>query len=253
MPDLFNQTFHTVDARLSHLANTGKTSSGSTAAVAFLRCEKIQDDEPKGFSHPDLSPRGLMHGKGEEELEKETAAASAQNADVTSGTMGGGAGVVGGTAGSGSAADGVGKDGGVTRKHSGRRIRNFVRGLTGSDKREPSGETIDEDGSDDKGDASAEGGESEEGHALTAEPASTAPATAPGSGPEAIEPRAEGGIRRVLYTANVGDARAVLCRKGKAVRLTYDHKGSDPQEAKRITDAGGFVMNNRVTGKSTFL
>jgi protein phosphatase PTC1 len=68
------------------------------------------------------------------------------------------------------------------------------------------------------------------------------------NGPEAIEPRAEGGIRRVLYTANVGDARAVLCRKGKAVRLTYDHKGSDPQEAKRITDAGGFVMNNRVNG-----
>ncbi|PWN35599.1 PP2C-domain-containing protein [Meira miltonrushii] len=55
-------------------------------------------------------------------------------------------------------------------------------------------------------------------------------------------------IRRVLYTANVGDARAVLCRGGKAVRLTYDHKGSDAQEAKRIMDAGGFVMNNRVNG-----
>lgn len=37
-------------------------------------------------------------------------------------------------------------------------------------------------------------------------------------------------------------------RSGKAVRLTYDHKGSDPQEAKRITDSGGFVMNNRVNG-----
>lgn len=32
------------------------------------------------------------------------------------------------------------------------------------------------------------------------------------------------------------------------MRLTYDHKGSDAQEAKRITDAGGFVMNNRVNG-----
>lgn len=30
--------------------------------------------------------------------------------------------------------------------------------------------------------------------------------------------------------------------------MTYDHKGSDAQEAKRITDAGGFVMNNRVNG-----
>lgn len=38
-------------------------------------------------------------------------------------------------------------------------------------------------------------------------------------------------------------------RGGKAVRLTYDHKGSDSQEAKRITDAGGFVMNNRVNGE----
>lgn len=56
------------------------------------------------------------------------------------------------------------------------------------------------------------------------------------------------GSRRVLYSANAGDARGVLCRGGKAVRLTYDHKGSDKQEAKRITDAGGFVMGGRVNG-----
>ncbi|EPQ57027.1 protein phosphatase 2C [Gloeophyllum trabeum ATCC 11539] len=54
--------------------------------------------------------------------------------------------------------------------------------------------------------------------------------------------------RRVLYCANAGDARGVLCRAGKAVRLTYDHKGSDKQEAKRITDAGGFMMSGRVNG-----
>jgi protein phosphatase PTC1 len=56
------------------------------------------------------------------------------------------------------------------------------------------------------------------------------------------------GSRRVLYTANAGDARGVLCRNGQAVRLTYDHKGSDKQEAKRIVDAGGFVMSGRVNG-----
>ncbi|KAF9531623.1 phosphatase 2C-like domain-containing protein [Crepidotus variabilis] len=56
------------------------------------------------------------------------------------------------------------------------------------------------------------------------------------------------GTRCVLYCANAGDARGVLCRSGKAVRLTYDHKGTDKQEAKRITDAGGFVMSGRVNG-----
>ncbi|SAM05098.1 hypothetical protein [Absidia glauca] len=54
--------------------------------------------------------------------------------------------------------------------------------------------------------------------------------------------------QRTLFTGNVGDARAVLCRQGQAIRLSYDHKGSDAQEAKRITDLGGFMMNNRVNG-----
>ncbi|KAG8944261.1 Protein phosphatase 2C 1 [Tulasnella sp. 424] len=62
----------------------------------------------------------------------------------------------------------------------------------------------------------------------------------------AIKP--EGVFRRVLYTANVGDARAVLSRSGRAVRLTYDHKGSDKKEVRRIQEAGGFVLNNRVNG-----
>lgn len=54
--------------------------------------------------------------------------------------------------------------------------------------------------------------------------------------------------QRVLYTANVGDARAILCRNGKALRLSYDHKGSDENEGKRIANAGGLVLNNRVNG-----
>ena len=55
-------------------------------------------------------------------------------------------------------------------------------------------------------------------------------------------------MRRMLYTANVGDARAVLCRGGRALRLSYDHKGSDPQEHRRISEKGGFLLKNRVTG-----
>lgn len=54
--------------------------------------------------------------------------------------------------------------------------------------------------------------------------------------------------QRVLYTANVGDARIVLCRNGKALRLSYDHKGSDENEGRRITGAGGLILNNRVNG-----
>jgi len=56
------------------------------------------------------------------------------------------------------------------------------------------------------------------------------------------------GDKRMLYMANAGDARAVICRNGKAERLSYDHKGSDEGETKRIIDAGGFVVLNRVNG-----
>ena len=54
--------------------------------------------------------------------------------------------------------------------------------------------------------------------------------------------------QRLLYTANVGDARIVLCRNGKALRLSYDHKGSDENEGKRVANAGGLILNNRVNG-----
>ncbi|KAF9738937.1 hypothetical protein PMIN06_003572 [Paraphaeosphaeria minitans] len=54
--------------------------------------------------------------------------------------------------------------------------------------------------------------------------------------------------QRVLYTANVGDARIVLCRNGRALRLSYDHKGSDDNEGRRVASAGGLILNNRVNG-----
>lgn len=55
---------------------------------------------------------------------------------------------------------------------------------------------------------------------------------------------------RSIYTAHLGDARAVICRGGLAVRLTSmsDHKATDPAEAKRVIEAGGSIFNERVNG-----
>jgi protein phosphatase 1L len=44
-----------------------------------------------------------------------------------------------------------------------------------------------------------------------------------------------------LTVAHVGDSRAVLCRSGRAIALTVDHKPEDTAERERIERAGGFV------------
>jgi len=54
--------------------------------------------------------------------------------------------------------------------------------------------------------------------------------------------------KRQMYSANAGDARAVICQGGKATRLSQDHKASDTVEKKRIEELGGFVMRDRVLG-----
>ncbi|GKV32956.1 hypothetical protein SLEP1_g41518 [Rubroshorea leprosula] len=45
-----------------------------------------------------------------------------------------------------------------------------------------------------------------------------------------------------IVVANCGDSRAVLCRKGKAVPLSSDHKPDRPDELDRIQAAGGRVI-----------
>ncbi|KAI3772296.1 hypothetical protein L6452_03478 [Arctium lappa] len=45
-----------------------------------------------------------------------------------------------------------------------------------------------------------------------------------------------------IIVANCGDSRAVLCRNGKAVPLSNDHKPDRPDELKRIEAAGGKVV-----------
>ncbi|OHT10744.1 protein phosphatase 2C [Tritrichomonas foetus] len=51
-----------------------------------------------------------------------------------------------------------------------------------------------------------------------------------------------------LTVANVGDSRCVLCRDGKAVRLSVDHKPDLPEETAYIQSKGGFVRDGRVGG-----
>ena len=46
-----------------------------------------------------------------------------------------------------------------------------------------------------------------------------------------------------LVVANIGDSRAVLCRRGWAVQLSTDHEPSVEKEKNSIEDFGGFVSN----------
>ena len=50
------------------------------------------------------------------------------------------------------------------------------------------------------------------------------------------------------FCANAGDSRAVLCRGGTKVDLSFDHVCSRPDEAARITDAGGRIVGGRLFG-----
>ncbi|KFR17259.1 hypothetical protein N306_02037 [Opisthocomus hoazin] len=47
-----------------------------------------------------------------------------------------------------------------------------------------------------------------------------------------------------LVVASVGDSRALLCRKGKAMKLTIDHTPERKEEKERIRNCGGFVAWN---------
>lgn len=51
-------------------------------------------------------------------------------------------------------------------------------------------------------------------------------------------------LGKSLFVANAGDCRAVLCRAGKVVELTRDHRPSCLLERKRVEQAGGFVVDD---------
>jgi len=51
-----------------------------------------------------------------------------------------------------------------------------------------------------------------------------------------------------VFFANCGDSRAAFSRGGEVLLSTLDHKPGNPEEKKRIQDAGGSVMIQRVNG-----
>ena len=44
-----------------------------------------------------------------------------------------------------------------------------------------------------------------------------------------------------LYISNLGDSRAVICRKGRAIPLSRDHRPTTESEKKRIIELGGAI------------
>lgn len=55
-------------------------------------------------------------------------------------------------------------------------------------------------------------------------------------------------VGRILTAANCGDARAVLSRAGRALRLSFDHRPVDVEERARVESCGGFVSCRRING-----
>ncbi|BES96085.1 unnamed protein product [Nesidiocoris tenuis] len=53
---------------------------------------------------------------------------------------------------------------------------------------------------------------------------------------------------RFIYCGNAGDSRAIAFVAGETIPLSTDHKPNNPQEFRRINDAGGWVDANRVNG-----
>jgi serine/threonine protein phosphatase PrpC/pSer/pThr/pTyr-binding forkhead associated (FHA) protein len=51
-----------------------------------------------------------------------------------------------------------------------------------------------------------------------------------------------------LSTGNLGDARAILCRAGRPVMLTRDHKTDSKDEEQRVLKSGGKIFRNRLGG-----
>ena len=51
-----------------------------------------------------------------------------------------------------------------------------------------------------------------------------------------------------VYIANVGDSRCVLCKQGRSICLTREHRTTETSERERVVDCGGLIKYGRVNG-----
>ncbi|KAJ4896410.1 putative protein phosphatase 2C 49 [Raphanus sativus] len=54
---------------------------------------------------------------------------------------------------------------------------------------------------------------------------------------------------RILMVANAGDCRAVLCRKGKAIEMSHDHRPINLPERRRVEESGGVIEDGYLNGE----
>ncbi|KAM8810899.1 protein phosphatase 2C-like domain-containing protein 1 [Eudromia elegans] len=60
--------------------------------------------------------------------------------------------------------------------------------------------------------------------------------------------RTSKGVAGLLHIANIGNIHAVLCKNGKAYRLSEEHSTSNVHEKKRILQGGGRISSNEPDG-----
>ncbi len=53
---------------------------------------------------------------------------------------------------------------------------------------------------------------------------------------------------RRAYVANVGDSRCVLCKEGRSICLTKEHRTTEKSERDRVIQCGGVIKYGRVNG-----
>ncbi|GJN92867.1 hypothetical protein Rhopal_005907-T1 [Rhodotorula paludigena] len=215
IPHLLNATFHAVDTQLSALSASEGTHSGCTAVTCLLRLED-ENGNPVGEGsgvapHVVGQSSGTIEGKAGEAAK----AAEAVGIDPTEGKPGSGEGkglTQSSSPSGGNDASSTGGDGSVKSK-----LKNMF---------------------------------SASGNKLNSLSSGSNSPVPPGANGQQVNGPAEEikAAKRTLYTANAGDARAVLSRGGRAIRLSYDHKGSDAKEVQRVEAAGGYVINQRVNG-----